>query len=141
MNTLEHAIANWRREMANGGIKSGGVLDELESHLRDEISRQIQSGTQPQCAFDAAVKQIGPARLLQSEFEKVNHTKLMKRVIIVSLGFIGVLVGAAFITPAVALYRNTGAMSHENLAFLSLGVVIALAGVCAAVLGFKRRSA
>src|SRR6516162_9537709 len=121
MFSLEHAIAEWRRQMIAGGIKLPDVLDELESHLRDDIQRRVQSGTETRSAFETSVEQIGPARLLQSEFRKINCTKSMKRILFVILGIIGVLVGMAFVTPAVALYRHTGAMSNENLGFLLLG--------------------
>src|SRR5262245_20703274 len=141
MFDLESAMAHWRRQMRNGGINRSCVLDELESHLRDDIRRRIQSGTETRSAFETSVEQLGPPRLLRPEFRKINYAKSMKRILFVILGIIGVLVGMAFVTPAVALYRHAGAMSNENLGLLLLGIFIVLAGVSSAVFGFKRRSA
>jgi leader peptidase (prepilin peptidase)/N-methyltransferase len=70
MFNLEQAIAEWRRQMLAAGLQTPVPLDELESHLRDEIGRQVQSGVSEPAAFDAAVREIGPAGSLQWEFAK-----------------------------------------------------------------------
>jgi hypothetical protein len=44
MPNLDQRIAEWRQRMDTGGIKSPAVLDELESHLRDEVEQQMRSG-------------------------------------------------------------------------------------------------
>jgi len=72
MFNLDQVIADWRRQMAAGGIKSTHVLDELESHLRDEIERQIHSGAKEQEAFQAAVALLGKAGPLRTEFSKLK---------------------------------------------------------------------
>jgi hypothetical protein len=41
MFNLEQEIAVWRQKMAAGGLKPMEVLDELESHLREEIEHQM----------------------------------------------------------------------------------------------------
>ena len=75
MFDLERSIADWRRQMLAAGIKSPVPLEELESHLRDEIERQVKSGVGEQNAFISAVQKIGPVHVLRSEFEKVEQTK------------------------------------------------------------------
>lgn len=40
MFDLEQAIARRRRQMIAGGIKVTEALDELESHLREDVERQ-----------------------------------------------------------------------------------------------------
>ncbi len=72
MFDLDRAISEWRRQMTAGGIKSQDVLDELESHLREEIGQQMRSGSGETQAFDAAVQQIGRAGALKTEFAKVG---------------------------------------------------------------------
>jgi hypothetical protein len=59
MFDLEQAISEWRRQMLAAGIKSPVPLEELESHLREEIERQIQSGADGQKALEMASQQIG----------------------------------------------------------------------------------
>ena len=65
----------------------------------------------------------------------------MKRVLIISAGIIGVLVGMAFVMPAVAQYRHEGAMTHEEVILFCLGLVLTLGGIGASIFGAKRRAA
>jgi hypothetical protein len=75
MPDLQEALANWRRQMVAGGIKSPEVLDELESHLRDDVEEQMREGASALQAFEIAVQRLGPAGALECEFEKVGETK------------------------------------------------------------------
>ena len=75
MFNLEQAIVEWRRQMLAAGIKTPVPLEELESHLRDEIERQTESGLSAAEAFPAAVHKIGAAQGIQSEFRKVEAIK------------------------------------------------------------------
>jgi hypothetical protein len=68
---LEKQIAEWRRQMAGSGIKQPEILDELESHLRDDVAQQTRSGMNPQDALDAAVVRIGRGAALKQEFKKI----------------------------------------------------------------------
>ena len=73
MFELEKAIGEWRKEMATAGLKKGEAIDELESHLREEIQQQIQAGQTIQQAFEVAVERIGGARALKAEFVKIGR--------------------------------------------------------------------
>src|SRR5712692_9163749 len=75
MFNLDHAIAEWRRQMLAAGIKSPVPLNELENHLRDDVEQQMRSGSGAQQAFEAAVQGIGQAAVLESEFDKVGGMK------------------------------------------------------------------
>src|SRR5689334_14853329 len=44
MFELEDTIAKWRAQMVAAGLKQAGVLDELESHLRDDIEQRMRAG-------------------------------------------------------------------------------------------------
>ena len=70
MFDLNLALSEWRRKMAAAGIESGELLDELESHLRDDVEEQVRSGADAEQAFDSAVRRIGTARALRKEFAK-----------------------------------------------------------------------
>jgi hypothetical protein len=74
MFDLEQAIADWRKQMLAAGIQSPVPLEELESHLRDDVEDQIQSGLNGRQAFKVAVERIGQAVALESEFAKVGGT-------------------------------------------------------------------
>ncbi len=75
MFNLDQTILEWRRQMLTAGIKAPVPLDELESHLRDEIEQQTSSGVSEAQAFSDAVKNLGPAPALQAEFKKAGGTK------------------------------------------------------------------
>ena len=65
---LENAIAAWRRLLRAGGINSSEILDELESHLREDIEHVMRSGKTSEEAFRAAVTRLGPSGALAKEF-------------------------------------------------------------------------
>jgi hypothetical protein len=140
MFDLEKSIADWRQQMLTAGIQTPVPLDELESHLREEIERQTKSGLYEQEAFNVAVRRIGQASMLKTEFKKVER-KHMKRVLIISAGVIGVLAGMAFVMPAVAQYRHEGAMTLNETCLLLLGFGLTLGGGSVAVFTFRKRKA
>src|SRR3954469_15010129 len=99
---LEIAIANWRSRMSNAGIKAPALLDELESHLRDEIRYTTRDGSDSRNAFDRAVQRMGDALILKTEFVKAGRArglieKLMIAICVVLVGFVAFLGGAAII--------------------------------------------
>jgi len=59
--------------MLAAGIQTPVPLEELESHLREEVEQQMQSGSGAQQALEIAVKEIGQAGLLKTEFGKVSR--------------------------------------------------------------------
>lgn len=61
--------------MLAAGIKIPVPLQELESHLRDDVEDQIQSGLNAQQAFKTSVQRIGDANQLKSEFKKTCGAK------------------------------------------------------------------
>ena len=79
MFDLQQSLTDWRRQMLAAGIKTPAPLEELESHLHEEIGRLVESGLDEQSAFHTAVQKIGPAPALQNEFEKVEVEKARAR--------------------------------------------------------------
>ena len=75
MFNLDQAITEWRRRMSVGGIKAEPVLDELESHLREDVERQVRSGMNQEQAFEVAMRRMGKSDLLTAEFAKVAVNK------------------------------------------------------------------
>ena len=59
MFDLEKSVAIWRGQMLAAGIKTPVPLEELETHLREEIERQLEFGSSTQTAFLIAVERIG----------------------------------------------------------------------------------
>lgn len=74
MRNLEEKIADWRKQMAAGGLKSRAVLDELGSHLREEIDIRLACGESESHAFECGVVWIGSPGPIQAEFNKMERT-------------------------------------------------------------------
>ncbi len=74
MFDLEKSIAQWRAQMLAVGIQVA-ALDELETHLREEIERQVKWGGGQGYAFETAARQIGQPNALRSEFKKTQPIK------------------------------------------------------------------
>jgi len=72
MFDLEKAIAGWRSQLSTTGVNSQKILDELETHLREDIELQIRGGLEPQQAFVRSILRLGQASALQLEFEKAS---------------------------------------------------------------------
>lgn len=70
MFNLEMAIADWRRQMADGGLTDLKVLDELEAHLREDLAARMGMGEDGEGAFRAAVRRLGSSSALTAEFVK-----------------------------------------------------------------------
>jgi uncharacterized membrane protein YiaA len=79
MFNLNEAIADWRRVMAAAGIKSRDVLDELESHLREDVEEQMRGGITAEQAFQEAVRRVGAGNELRQEFGKVSWPRPQSR--------------------------------------------------------------
>jgi hypothetical protein len=70
MFDLEQAILEWRRKMLAAGVKYSNILDELESHLREDVEQRMQKGLDAEQAFEIAVRTIGKPAAIQNEFAK-----------------------------------------------------------------------
>lgn len=137
---LEKSIADWQKQMLAAGIKTPVPLEELESHLREEIERQMKTGLSEQRAFEISVRHIGQPQLLNSEFKK-SERNIMKRRLIILLGIFAVLFGPAVSLPALAKHNHQGISGSEVIVPMVAGFVITLIGVGTALYGFKKRKA
>ncbi len=72
MFDLEPSITEWRRQMLAAGLKTGRRLDELESHLREEISALKSAGASEEVAFEQAVVRLGSPQSVYTEFNKIR---------------------------------------------------------------------
>lgn len=124
MFNLEQSIAEWRRQMAAGGIKDSDVLAELESHLREDVERRMRDGATAEQAFHEAVIQVGAVEQLQPEFGKVSkpRARLSRRA--VRIGCAGIA-AFLFLTQAWILFADDIDLV-ERIVRLSLITVTAL---------------
>jgi Cytochrome C assembly protein len=102
MPDLEEQIAQWRQRMAADGVKSFAVLDELESHLREDIQLRILAGDSESIAFQSAVAQIGSAGSLRMEFNKNSGAASLPVLIGASIWIGAVVLGLVLFSHRVA---------------------------------------
>ena len=96
MFNLKQAITEWRQQMLAAGIKTPVPLEELESHLRDEIEQRMKAGLSEATAFEAAVRNVGGPQWVRAEFAKIEASGRSREEI-----FMGILlVVSAIVMPA-----------------------------------------
>jgi hypothetical protein len=79
MFNLEKEIGKWRQQMLAAGIALE-LLNELESHVRDDVDIRVKAGEGLEQAFALSVQSMGQPSALQSEFAKNLQTlSLLKR--------------------------------------------------------------
>lgn len=76
MFNIEQAITEWRRQMQAAGIKTSVPLDELESHLREDIGVLVSAGKPEAQAFQLAVSRLGSPSSVRTEFNKINRAQI-----------------------------------------------------------------
>lgn len=127
MFDLDNAVREWRQEMRAAGIKSPVPLDELESHLRDDVEQETRSGQNARQAFETSVHRMGPATELKIEFETVrsnpdNPNEPMKQKLISIAASVAVmLIAVGLILPAVAKLQEQGSLARFEIAMLLIG--------------------
>jgi putative ABC transport system permease protein len=75
MFDIEREIKKWRKDLFTNEAFEDGYVEELESHLREEIEKLIDRGMDPRDAFEKAVLKIGSPHSMGAEFYK-THTEL-----------------------------------------------------------------
>src|SRR5688572_6583757 len=127
MFDLGQSIAEWRRQMIAGGIESSQVLDELESHLRDDVEQQLSKGATAQRAFEVAAQRIGQPAALEPEFEKVGETRevpeRIKNVVFTLAGIPNHYLNEPMNTPSVNI-EPRWATYLKGAAFLAPAVIL-----------------
>ena len=83
MFDLEKQIGLWRHHLQLRGSLSESDIDELESHLRDEMDDLKKSGLSDDEAFLLSVKRLGNIDMISREYSKVNTENVWKQLILV----------------------------------------------------------
>src|SRR6516225_6987315 len=71
MPELESGIREWKRSLILAFGGPGEIVEELESHLREEIDRMRQAGHGPEAALAAAQAKLGRPVDLAAEYARV----------------------------------------------------------------------
>jgi len=79
MFDLNDQISKWRRSLAESQTLVTSDIDELESHLREEIEHLTALKLSEQEAFYVARHRLGDAGSLTEEFAKINGSVLWQK--------------------------------------------------------------
>ena len=118
MDQLELEIEEWRAFVAQSPAVDGRDLEELEDHLRDQITDLMKSGLTADEAFLIAVKRLGSIDELSREFARENSGRLWRQL---------VAPGASDLEQPGRWWRQalgfaTGAAVAFQIAFLAAGI-------------------
>lgn len=137
-STLEARIRDWRSSLQSTGDVGTEDLDELESHMMEEIADLRSRGLSETEALLVATRRIGEAHELSREYFKVNVNKLWKQLAVPPEGRTGrreawttiaLAAAAALLSQIPYLFGGSysGAGSDAWFKFASLWVVPPLA--------------
>ena len=80
--SLEEQIAQWREYLRRRQAFHGSDIEELEGHLRDQLTALTEAGLAGEEAFLVAVKRMGSLDALSREFARAHSERLWKQLVI-----------------------------------------------------------
>ena len=72
MFNMENAIREWLKILRRNRALEDGYIEELHSHLLDEIDCLLEEGMNEQEAFDTAVANLGSVKKISADYYKTN---------------------------------------------------------------------
>lgn len=89
MFQLDKSLEDWKRKLINSNSMTESDIDELESHILDEIDNLKGKNLSEEESFYVACSRIGSVNLLSSEFGKVNFNLIwLKRFLWLLSGYL-----------------------------------------------------
>jgi len=123
MFDLNEQINKWRGNLAQSETLGSSDIDELESHLHEEIENLTDLKLSDEEAFWVANHRLGSADSLANEYEKINRSKRFRHnVFWMITGILTYLVATHFATVVskncVLLAANSGITGYRRLGFI-----------------------
>jgi hypothetical protein len=78
---VEEQIAQWRQYLRRRQAFHGADIEELEGHLRDQLTALTEAGLTGEEAFLVAVKRMGSLDALSREFARAHSERLWKQLV------------------------------------------------------------
>ena len=89
MFNLDESIKTWRNDLNKNDVLSLDDLDELESHLMDEITVLKEKDLSEEEAFLIAKSRLGQNDIIEEEYKKVNRNEIwFHKLFTLFIGFI-----------------------------------------------------
>jgi hypothetical protein len=133
---VESRIAAWRRTFA--GLRAEDI-DELESHLRDELDALAEVGIDGEEAFAHATKKLGASAELVEQIERAAPSVAWRApAIAVLTGFLVNILASAILRLVDWVAVGVGVASRANLtlAYVGIPIVVVLCPLLAIAGGF-----
>jgi ABC-type transport system involved in cytochrome c biogenesis permease subunit len=108
MFDLNQEIDRWKRAFTTKGTCSKDELEELESHLREEIAAMVAAGHSHEAAFRQSVARLGDAAAVCGEFAKIERPLLWDYVAIRANSVLVVLVTVAAVVSGLVVWTQRG---------------------------------
>ena len=101
MSDIENRINQWRADLTASETLGTADINELESHLREEISHLQDTGLSDMEALLVARHRLGDPAVLEGEFAKLNtHGRLVSRIRWMAAGILFYLLVTSFCSAA-----------------------------------------
>ena len=125
---LEENINIWRSELSHKSNMTKDNIDELESHLHDEIDKLLPIGLSIEESLLIAKSRIGNTKELTTEYGKVNKEIYLRNKIIPYLKGILLFIAFTALTNLISnislLIANRTGVNSENLNYISIGTLV-----------------
>ncbi len=82
MDVLEQRLAEWRTHVGRSPAVAGVDVEELESHLRDQVEELRRVGLDDDEAFLVAVRRLGAVDGLSAEYAREHGDRLWKQLVL-----------------------------------------------------------
>ncbi len=116
MLDLNEQINKWRSNLAQSETLASSDIDELESHLHEEIENLTTLKLSDEEAFLIATHRLGSTDSLAEEYEKINRgVKFRHRLFWIATGILGYFL-ATYLADAfsIALAVSSGSMDYNT---------------------------
>jgi len=126
MFDLNEQIIKWRSNLAQSETLGSSDIDELESHLREEIESLKCLKLSDEEAFLVSTYRLGDTACLSDEYAKINRGKRFRQnVSWMITGILTYLLATHFATAVskdcILLAANSGITGHRSLGFIGFG--------------------
>ena len=112
-DTLEEQIAQWRAWLRRRPAIRGSDAEELEAHLRDQVTALVDAGLAADEAFLVAVKRMGNLDAVSREFAREHSGRLWKQLVVAPGGAGGTGRRASRETLVVAGLAAAAGLAHK----------------------------
>jgi hypothetical protein len=147
MNDLETQIAEWRSYVAKSPAINGHDVDELESHLREQIADLDAVGLDADEAFLVAVKRMGGVDSISREFAREHSARLWKQLVLSgehdeapgASGWVAAIALALAAAVAIQAARLIAGFPDDEPAWFARNLSLVVLPFLAAYFAYRRR--